>query len=365
MTPEELQSLCIAPDASLRETMARIDANASGIVLIVGEDERLLGTATDGDVRRGILRGIALEAPVREIMNLTPKTASPTTPRETIAAIFRQGHIRTVPVLDSDSKLIDAHDLRDWIDEGWTPGDEQAPGEENLHAILMAGGLGSRLRPLTNNTPKPLLPVGGKPILEHTIEHLRSSGVDEVVITTRYLGEQIEDYFGNGDEWDVGIDYLREKERLGTAGALKLLEGQISRRFLVMNGDLMTDFNVGNMVSFHKEQNAALTMAVRHYSFKVPYGVASVEDVFVQRLIEKPTYDFFVNAGVYILEPWTIDYIPEGTYFDITELIDALLADGHPVVSWPLVEAWMDIGRPEDLERARAMLASPPSDDPR
>lgn len=343
----DYEDFLTSPSAPIREVMSLINANASGIALVVEEDARLLGTVTDGDIRRGLLRGVDLDAPVREVMFTSPRVATTASPPEELEEIFRGGVIRTIPVLDEEGRLIGVHELREWL---------EASEPLTLPAVLMAGGLGTRLRPLTEDTPKPLLPVAGKPILERTIEHLQASGIEEIVITTRYLAEQIEEYCGDGEQWNVGIDYLRERERLGTAGALRLLEGSIDQPFLVMNGDLLTDFNVRSMFDFHREQRAAMTVAVRHYSFKVPYGVARVEDVYVQELIEKPTYDFFVNAGIYILEPWVIEHIPQGQYYDITELIDALIAQGHPVASFPIFETWMDIGRPEDLEMATAHL---------
>ena len=343
----DIEELLTAPDAPIHEVMARINANASGIALVVDDQRDLLGTVTDGDIRRGLLEGVAMQDPVRRVMHRDPRVVGPQVPPEQIEEIFRGGVIRTIPVLDERERLVGVHELREWLG---------ARESLALPVVLMAGGLGTRLRPLTEDTPKPLLPVGGKPILERTIEHLRASGISEFVITTRYLAEQIEEYCGDGGQWDVGIDYLRERERLGTAGALRLLKGKIDRPFLVMNGDLLTNFSVRSMLDFHREQSAAMTVGVRHYSFKVPYGVARVDGVYVQELVEKPTYDFFVNAGIYLLEPWVIEHIPEGTYFDITELIEILLEQEHLVGSFPIFETWMDIGRPEDLERANAHL---------
>lgn len=365
----DLEALTIDALASIRQGMKRIDENRAGIVLVVDEHHVLLGTVTDGDVRRAILRSEPLESPLTRIMTTTPtvlpiKTEAREagkTPLTLDETARRQGQemmaskrLRHLPVVTaSDHVVVGLLSL----DDSWEDRAErhEGGGPKPLSAVVMAGGLGSRLRPLTQTTPKPLLPVGGKPILERIVEHLHGSGVEQMVITTRYMAEQVEGYFQRGDAWGVHIDYIREQERRGTAGALRELCGKVEHPFLVMNGDLLTDFSVQEMYSFHQEHQAVMTVGVRQYSFQVPYGVAEVEGVRIRALSEKPTYDFFVNAGIYILEPRLLDLIPD-RYFDITELIEELVERGEPVVSFPIHEQWMDIGRPEDLEVANAMF---------
>lgn len=364
----DLEALTIDPLASIRQGMKRIDENRAGIVLVVDEQGVLLGTVTDGDVRRAILKSASLEAPLTTIMTTSPTVLTLETngagvesltlddaTRKRGQELMASKRLRHLPVLTvAERVVVGLLSLDDsWGEVGDAERMQQAT--TPLSAVVMAGGLGSRLRPLTQTTPKPLLPVGGKPILERIVEHLHGSGVDQMVITTRYMAEQVEGYFQQGDAWGVQIDYIREQERRGTAGALRELVGRVEHPFLVMNGDLLTDFSVQEMYSFHREHQAVMTVGVRQYAFQVPYGVAEVEGVHIRALSEKPTYDFFVNAGIYILEPRLLDMIPD-RYFDITELIEELVKCGEPVVSFPIHEQWMDIGRPEDLEVANAMF---------
>ena len=346
---EEIEDYLARPTDTLREVMVQLNRTSTQIALVVDAQRCLLGTLTDGDIRRALLSGCDIEAPASAAMHTEPRTVREDAEGSEIDAIFQSGFIRTIPVINEQKRVLGVHVLQDW------PG-HIAPRRVGLPAVVMAGGLGTRLRPLTDSTPKPLLPVGGKPILEHTIEHLSAAGIEEIVITTRYLAEQIEEFCGDGGKWDIGIDYLRERDRLGTAGALRHFKDRLKRPFLVMNGDLLTDFNVQSMLDFHLEQSAAMTVGVRHYSFQVPYGVAQVEGVHVKELVEKPTYDFFVNAGIYILEPWVISHIPPDEYYDITQLIDALIEQQQDVVSYPIYESWIDIGRPEDLARAHELM---------
>jgi dTDP-glucose pyrophosphorylase len=342
----DLEALKISPDATVRDAVARLDANATGILVMVDSDEHLLGTITDGDIRRGLLAEVGMDASIQKVAFKEPTTVSPEAGTAYALRILNRLKIRHLPVVDGEGRFVGMHLLAELAQR--IGGAAELP----LSAVIMAGGLGKRLRPLTEDTPKPLIEVGGKPILERSLEHLAEAGVEDVFITTGYLGEQIEAYFGAGAKWDLHITYVREKERLGTAGALKLLEGELDRSFLVMNGDLLTNFSVAEMLDFHRDEAAQMTVGVRHYEFQVPYGVADVEGVAIKRLQEKPTYEFFVNAGVYMLEPELIERIPASTYFDITELIDELIADDGKVLSFPIVERWLDIGRPEDVDKA-------------
>jgi len=342
----------VCPSDTLLDAMHKIDRNTLGIVFVAREDGALVGSLSDGDIRRALIADASVRDHVDAYMNRTPRAIDHDATPEELEAFFSGGHIRVVPVTDDTRALVGLETMRDWLDEV----EESSQPEAVLPAVIMAGGLGSRLMPLTANTPKPLLPVGGKPILERTIEHLRSRGVGQVTITTRYLAEQIEAHFEDGDAWDVEIDYIREKDRLGTAGGLKALEGRVDQPFLVMNGDLLTEINVEDMFAFHQDQGASLTVAVRHYAVNVPYGVVEVSGVRVDRLVEKPDIDLFVNAGIYILDPSVLALIPAGEFFDLPQLIDEVLARGELVASFPLVESWIDIGRPEDLEAANKLF---------
>lgn len=320
--------------------MSAIDRTGLGIVLVVDPNGLLKGTVTDGDVRRAILAGKTFTAECSDFMNRIPATLTQTASDVTALAMMRDKKLRHIPVVDQDNLVLGLHLLTELAD------DFEAP----LPVVVMAGGFGSRLGDLTKDTPKPLLPVGGKPILEHIIDHLQTSGVRDVFITTRYLGEQIEAHFGAGEDWGVSINYIREKERLGTAGSLKYLQGQVQGPFLVMNGDLLTDFRVSDMAAFHKEQGADMTVAVRHYTMGVPFGVVEVDGVEIRGITEKPQFEFFVNAGIYIVEPRLLVHIEAERIFDITELMERTLESGGRIVSFPIFEDWMDIGRPEDFE---------------
>ncbi len=359
----ELEALCIGSEATIRDAMEALNRNLAGIVLVVDDGRHLLGTVTDGDIRRALLGGATFETRCSTFMTTTPTTVTPQTPQSEVLELSRARRIRQVPVLDADGVLVQVHFPQD-VDPA-TAG-EPEPRRRSAHpsadlrkhcAVVMAGGLGSRLGDLTQSTPKPLIPVGGKPILEHIVEHLRDSGLHDIYISTRYLAELIEAHFADGADWGVEIEYIREEKRLGTAGGLKYLEGKIEEPFLVMNGDLLTDFDAAGMFRFHEENEAALTVAVRHYGFEVPYGVVEVEGLRVAKLSEKPNFDFFVNAGIYIVDPTLLKFIPRGEYYDITTLIDVAVAEGHPVVSFPIVEQWIDVGRPVDLARAESLLS--------
>lgn len=346
----DIKPFTIGHTATIRDAITQIEANATGLVLLLDQDGTLRGTASDGDIRRGLLQGKSLDLPVETVINDTPIIVSPSTSEEEILSIFRKKHIQLVPVVSDSDQVLGVHLLKDHLHQLGVAKDESFP------AVIMAGGLGSRLRPLTENKPKPLVEIGGKPILERIIDHLALAGAENLIITTRYLAEQIEGYFGTGANWDIDIAYLREKDRLGTGGSLRRLKGKITRSFLVMNADILTNFNVRQMFRFHEEQDALMTVGVRHYSMQVPYGVVKVDGTSITGLSEKPVFDFFVNTGIYIISPQALDYIFETGYFDITELIENLLQDNRTVANFPIIEQWMDIGRPEDVEKANAAL---------
>lgn len=343
----DLELLTIGPAATIRQGIAQIDQNRAGIIMITDAEGALLGTATDGDIRRAILANTSLDEPIASVMYSSPTVATLGMAQDELMSLMAPRCLRHLPVVDSDGVVCGLVSLDELL---------EVPNVPKLSAVVMAGGLGTRLRPYTDKVPKPLIPVGGKPILERIVEHLQGSGVEQLVITTRYMAEQVEGYFKDGQEFGVHIDYIREQERRGTAGALRDLVGKQQGPLLVMNGDLLTDFHVQQMFDFHREHNAVMTVGVRHYTFQVPYGVAQVDGVQIKALSEKPTYDFFVNAGIYILEPRLLELIPEHQYYDITELIDALVKRQERVISFPIHELWMDIGRPEDLERANELF---------
>lgn len=345
---EDLRYILISPELTIRDAMDSINRNLKGIVLVVDGSRHLLGTITDGNIRRAILAGIALETPVGNLLGTDPDYPRPIVARAgtdpiAILDLMRQHGIWQLPLLDEEDRVVDLATLDDLLPETLTP----------MTAVVMAGGFGTRLRPLTEDLPKPMLPVGGRPLMEHIIDGLREVGITQVNVATHYKSEIITDHFGDGRGFGVNINYVTEDRPLGTAGALGLLKAP-EGPLLVVNGDVLTRVDFRAMLAFHQEHEAALTMSVRQYDFKVPYGVVEAEGVDVQRITEKPVFNFFVNAGIYLLAPETLCFIPTGQPMDMTELIDTLISKGRRVVSFPICEYWLDIGRPDDYTQAQA-----------
>lgn len=346
----ELNEHLVGPlDLSLKAVIDRINKSGLGIFLVVDECGHLVNTITDGDIRRAILSGIDLTSSISEVVDQkaaglfkSPLTASAQDAAGHLQRLMRDHSIRHVPIVDPSGKLVDLA-----IDK-----DLDTPPAPALEAIIMAGGFGTRLRPYTDDLPKPMLPVGGKPLLEHIVVSLKNSGIRKFNITTHFLAEKIQEHFGDGSRFNVEIDYINEDKPLGTAGALTLMEKPKSR-VLVINGDILTRVDFESMLHFHEESHAAVSVAVRHYEMQVPYGVVERSGDMVQRIVEKPSYDFFVNAGIYILEPEAFDYVPKGQFSAMTDLINRMVAEGKTVASFPIMEYWLDIGLHDDYMRAQ------------
>ncbi len=339
-TVESLSAIVVTDSESIGAVIRRINWANMEIILVVGDDGTLMGTVTDGDIRRGILSGVSLEGPVSIVMNASPVSVDSEMPRDEMLQLMREHSIRHLPVLDSGRRPIRLERMEKLID-GYAG-----------QAVVMAGGRGTRLKPFTNHTPKPLVSVGGRPILDHTLSGLRNSGIEHVVISLNHLGEQIRRHIGTGRRRDLNVDYVTETRRLGTAGALALLDTRPEKPFVVMNGDLMTGLNYSRLLEFQGEGNFDMVLCVRQHAIQIPYGVVEIEDGAFQSLREKPNVESFINAGIYVIKPDCIDLVPEGKYFDMTDLIDAVCASGGKVGVFPVIEYWRDIGRPEDLEAA-------------
>ncbi|OGR20666.1 MAG: alcohol dehydrogenase [Desulfobacula sp. RIFOXYA12_FULL_46_16] len=336
----------VGPETSIKETIAVIDKSALQIAVVVDADNKLLGTVTDGDIRRGILKGISLEEPVKRIFYVSPLTASIDDDPKTMHRIMKEQLINQLPIVDHDGRVVELMFLRDILKE-----------KKNKNpVVLMAGGLGTRLRPLTEDCPKPLLKVGGTPLLETILEGFINKGFDTFYISVNYRADMIEKYFGDGSKWGVSIEYLRETQRLGTAGSIKLLPEKPSLPFIVMNGDLLTKVDFKQLLEFHinnnKLSNAMATMCVREYNMQVPYGVIKQEGNRLVRLDEKPVQRFFVNGGIYVFQPDMIDLIPDGQYFDMTHMFDKMMEKDYKTVVFQIREYWMDIGHKRDFETA-------------
>jgi len=339
---------CINVDASIASAAEILEQSVQKICLVVSDD-RLVGTITDGDIRRGILKGIPFNAAASEIMNKQPKTAHPTTDREKLREHMSELALLYVPAIDDDGILTGLISLDDLAHDTET--------HENW-VVLMAGGLGERLRPLTNTTPKPLLHVGDKPLLHSIIESFIEQRFRKFFIAVNFQAQVIKDYFGDGSAWGVTIIYLEEDKRMGTAGALTLLPKVPSEPVIVMNGDLVTRTSFTELLNFHKEQNSKATMCVREYDFQVPFGVISIDGHRIAAIDEKPIHRFFVNAGIYVLEPEIITTIPENTRTDMTSVFDELISANKETAVFPIHEYWLDIGRIDDLERAKSDMST-------
>ncbi|MHA1598198.1 MAG: nucleotidyltransferase family protein [Alphaproteobacteria bacterium] len=347
---EVLDRFAVGADASMRDVLACIEKNGEGVAVIVSGAGKFLGLVTDGDIRRAILANVDFEQPVSGFLDgkatgTPPLTAPDGTRHAELCLIMDEHLVRHLPIVDDAGKFVGLG-LMSEISRDPDP-------ELPLRAVVMAGGFGQRLRPLTRDTPKPLLPVGEKPVIEHIIEKLRLSGIRKISITTHYQAEQIRDYFGDGSDWGVALDYTHEDEPLGTAGALALITDS-GEPLVVINGDILTTVDFRAMLEFHKETGAELTVGVRKYDFTVPFGVIEADGARVTKLEEKPSTALFINAGVYLLEPALLSQIPTGRQFHMTDLIEALLEDDRPVSSFPIHEYWTDIGQLKDYVQAQS-----------
>jgi dTDP-glucose pyrophosphorylase len=337
------KDVIVGPRTPLEEVIARIDKSALQCALVVNEDGTLAGTVTDGDIRRAILRRAGLQTPIQETMNAEPTCVPASTARDEMLALMRRRGFHQLPLVDERRRVVGLATL------------DQLLGalERPNWVVLMAGGLGTRLRPLTEDCPKPLLPIGGKPILENILEGFREQGFKRIFIAVNYKGDMIRSHFGSGERWGVELSYLDETTPLGTAGALSLLPAKPSAPLLVMNGDLLTRANFGSLLQFHHSHGASATMAVREYGFQVPYGVVTVDGVRILQIEEKPVQEFFVSAGIYALSPDALEHLPARTFFDMPTLFNELIAARKTVAAYPLREYWVDIGRLEEFERAQ------------
>lgn len=335
----------IRAEDSIQQAIQVIESGTSQIALVVGENGKLLGTATDGDIRRGFLRGIGLDGTVREVMNPHPTTAHISTPKKDLMELMTSCSIRQVPLVDGDGRVAGLELLDRLLG---------APALLDNCAIILAGGRGTRLRPLTSDTPKPLLKIGGRPVLALIIQQLRAHGIHRIYISLNYLGNQIKEYLGDGRDLEVSIEYLVEPEPLGTAGPISLMPKPAELPFLVVNGDLVTKVNFENLIRFHQEGGFSLTAGVKEISQQLPFGVVVTDGEQIVGLHEKPIETRLVNTGVYAMDPNILELVPRNTYYDMNTLIDSLIADPEKTVgAFVIHEYWMDIGTPADYLRAQ------------
>lgn len=337
-------------DSTIQQAIRNLDQVAIKIVMVVNEEKELEGTISDGDIRRGLLRGLDLNSPISSIIHRNSLVVPPEMVRETVMQLMVANKIQQIPVVDLNQHVVGLH-LWDEIN---TP-----PVRSNL-MVIMAGGMGTRLRPYTENCPKPMLPVGGKPMLEHIIGRAKLEGFTDFVLAVHYLGHMIEDYFGNGESLQVQINYLREQKPLGTAGALGMLNPWPEAPFVVTNGDVLTDIHYGEILDFHIRHEAAATMAVRVHEWQHPFGVVQTQGVDIIGFDEKPVARSHINAGVYALDPSALSVLSVDKHCDMPTLFERLQANAKRTVAYPMHEPWLDVGRPDDLAAARSKLQTDP-----
>lgn len=337
-----LASALIDPGATINEAVERLEHAGTGALLLVGADRRLHGLLVDGDVRRAMLRSVSFDQPCSSIATAEPICIPEGTSAAEALQIMNKNDINHLPVLDARGSLTDFLLRRDFSGEH----------RLDVSAVIMAGGFGTRLRPLTDDIPKPMLPVGAQPLLERIIGRLREAGIRRVNVTTHHLAEQITRHFGDGGSMGVEIRYVPEEQPLGTGGGLKLIQAG-AEPFLVINGDILCGLDYRDLVAFHRKAGADATVCVRKYDLKVPYGVVECEGMWLRGIREKPSVSVFVNAGIYLIEPTIQQYIPDGRSSDMTDLISVLVAKGRRVASFPIVEYWLDVGQPADYAQAQ------------
>ncbi|MDI1273058.1 nucleotidyltransferase family protein [Polaromonas sp.] len=341
-TEERWRQAILPVKTSIQHAIRSLDQASIKIVMVVNEAGELEGTISDGDIRRGLLKGLDLSSPIASVIHRNALVVTPEMGRDVVLQLMGANKIQQIPIVNELRQVVGVH-LWDEI--------TTLPARSNL-MIIMAGGMGTRLRPYTETCPKPLLPVAGKPMLEHIIERAKLEGFSHFVLAVHYLGHMIQSHFGNGGQLGVQIDYLNEKSPLGTAGALGLLSPRPGAPFVVTNGDVITDIHYGELLDFHIRHNAMATMAVRMHEWQHPFGVVQTRGIEIVGFEEKPVARSHINAGVYALEPVALNLLSQDAHCDMPTLFERLQAKAMRTVAYPMHEPWLDVGRPDDLNRA-------------
>lgn len=348
----EWKKVLVSPNISIREALSVIDTQAVRIAIVVNSSMELLGTVTDGDIRRGLLKEISLEDEVNQVMNSSSHYCDFSTPRKVLMQRMNEWDILAIPLCEN-GKVVGLSTLHDELTH---------PKKYNNPVFIMAGGFGTRLKPLTDNCPKPLLKVGDKPILETVLKRFIQAGFHDFYISTHFLPQMIRDYFGAGEKWGVSITYVHEEKPLGTGGALGLLPKSIpDLPVLVMNGDILSKIDFEAVLDSHYKNNADATMCVREYEYQVPFGVVEGDGNKIKHMVEKPTHHFYVNAGIYVIGQWILKSIKLNERIDMPTLLERHLGDN--VLMHPFHDYWLDIGRKDDFDRAQSDILSVFGDD--
>ncbi len=344
--PEKIEGILIPPTTPVKEAMGFLNRSPFNVVFAVTEEKEVVGCITDGDVRRGLLNNVNLNDPVDRIMRRNFIAASEGMAPAKVLDLIRGNGVRQIPVLNERGKLVDVYVLEDFIeDNNW-----------QLPVIIMAGGRGTRLRPFTENTPKPLLKVGDRSVIERIVQNFVNIGAQDFFVTVNYLAEQVENHLGDGSRFGANIRYVREPQVLGTAGSLSLLRDDLKTDFLVVNGDMLTNVDLKLFYQFHQEHQSAATVCSKIFTVKVPYGVLKTEGKRVLGVEEKPDIALNVSSGIYLLSPKVLQYIDVNETLDMPHLIDRLIRAKLPVHSFQSVEPWLDIGSHEDFAKAQKYL---------
>ena len=343
MTTETWRAALLPEDANLHQAIRCLDESGLQIAILVQPDSRMIGILTDGDIRRGLLSGLTLSNSAADVVHREPMVVPPQWGRDMVLQLMQANKIHQLPVIDEQRRVVGLHIWADLL----------APTQRPNLMVIMAGGRGTRLLPHTQSCPKPLLPVGGRPMLEHIIERARLEGFRRFILAVHYLGHMFEEHFGDGSRWQAQIEYLREQQPLGTAGALGLL-GQVPEEpFLVTNGDVLTDIRYGELLDFHSRHSATATMAVRLHEWQHPFGVVKTRGVDIIGFEEKPVSRSHINAGIYALEPQALELLGADEHCDMPTLFERLQQKAMRTIVYPMHEPWLDVGRPDDLRLAR------------
>lgn len=340
-----LRAAQVSATASLRDALMALDRGALGMALAVSGDGVLEGVLTDGNVRRALLAGASLDSPLEPYLRRDFISVQTGAARAAVLDLMQARQVGQVPIVDSRGRLTGLHTLHAIL----------TPQELSNWVILMAGGRGERLRPLTDHIPKPMVPVAGRPILERIVLHLVGFGIRRVFISVNYRADMIEDYFGDGSAFGCRIEYLREEKALGTGGSLSLLQQSPKHPLLVFNGDLLTQVDIGRLLAFHAAKQHKVTIAVHEYTHTVPYGVVRIDEDRILSIEEKPTHCWPTNAGIYVLDPELLKRVPRDTVFPITALVQTCLEQHESVGAFRIEEEWFDVGQHQDLRRARGL----------
>jgi dTDP-glucose pyrophosphorylase/predicted transcriptional regulator len=333
---------------SLETAIKVLNAGGLQIALVVDSKRKLLGTITDGDIRRALINHLGMDCLVEDVMNSSPATALTSDAPNLVMSKMKSKNLLHIPIIDEDSILIGLETIQNLTYDK----------KYDNPVLIMAGGFGTRLHPLTEETPKPLLNVGNRPILETIIDRFINSGFHNFFISTHYKAKKIQEHFGDGSAWGVKIEYVNEEKPLGTAGAIGLLPKNLPKLpILMMNGDVLTKVNFEHLLAFHQAQDGLATMCIREYDVQIPFGVVNIDEQQAKSIVEKPIQKFFVNAGIYVFEPELVNKVSPNTSVNMPNLLEQQIKEGKTVAIFPIHEYWLDVGQMEEFERANKEIS--------